>query len=212
MSSEYDFWLLDLDGTLVDVETSYIHEVGREVGDRLGVSFSARQSEHLWYGFGDTRERVFTETGVDPEAFWATFHAVDDPGPRGAATHVYPDAAPFVQSLDAPTGLVTHCQTFLTEPILETLGIDDWFDVVVCCDEKTGWKPAPEPLELAMKELGVAGNGHAGAMVGDDPSDVGAAHNAGLDAIHVDRHDFDRLGGAVDGARRISELTDVVDG
>jgi len=212
MHDEYEFWLLDLDGTVVDVETSYIHEVGREVGDRLGVSFTDRQSEHLWYGFGDTRERVFAEVGVDREEFWATFHAVDEPGPRGAATHVYPDAAAFVRSLEAPTGLVTHCQAFLTEPILETLGIADWFDTVVCCDEETGWKPDPAPLELAMRDLGVAGNGHAGAMVGDDPSDVDAAHNAGLDAIHVDRHDPDRLGGEVDGGRRVGALTDIVEG
>jgi phosphoglycolate phosphatase len=212
MSSEYEFWLLDLDGTLVDVETSYVHEVGREVGDRLGVSFSARQSEHLWYGFGDTRERVFTEKGIDPEEFWATFHDVDEPGPRAAATHIYPDAAAFVERLDAPTGLVTHCQTFLTEPILERLGIGDWFDTVICCDDETGWKPDPRPLELAMQELGVAGNGHAGAMVGDDPSDIDAAHNAGLDAIHVDRHDFDRLGGQVADGRRVTALTDLVQG
>jgi len=212
MHDEYEFWLLDLDGTVVDVETSYIHKVGREVGDRLGVSFSPRQSEHLWYGFGDTREQVLADVGIDREEFWATFHAVDDPGPRAAATHVYPDAAAFVRSLAAPTGLVTHCQAFLTEPILETLGIADWFDTVVCCDEETGWKPDPAPLELAMRELGVAENGHTGAMVGDDPSDVDAARNAGLDAIHVDRHDFDRLGGEVNGGRRVSALTDIVEG
>jgi len=33
--SEYDFWLLDLDGTLVD-EWSYTREVFDRVGDRLG--------------------------------------------------------------------------------------------------------------------------------------------------------------------------------
>jgi phosphoglycolate phosphatase len=212
MKREYEFWLLDLDGTLVDVETSYIHEVGREVGDRLGVSFSARQAEHLWYGFGDTRERVFAEMGLDRERFWAAFHEVDDPEPRAAATHIYPDAAAFVENVDAPTGLVTHCQEFLTAPILETLDIADWFDAVVCCDDQTGWKPDPRPLELAMSELGVGNNGHAGAMVGDDPADIDAAHNAGLDAIHVDRHDFDRLGGDVNGGRRVAALTDLVGG
>jgi phosphoglycolate phosphatase len=212
MRGEYDFWLLDLDGTLVDVETSYVHEVGRNVGDRLGVSFSARQAEHLWYGFGDTRDRVFAETGVDREQFWATFHDVDDPDARAAATHIYPDAAAFVGDIDVPTGLVTHCQTYLTEPILEILDIADWFDTVVCCDDETGWKPDPRPLELAMTDLGVAGNGHTGAMVGDDPSDIDAAHNAGLDAIHVDRHNFDRLGGHVDGGQRVPALTDLLEG
>lgn len=214
MRGEYDFWLLDLDGTVVDVETSYIHEVGSEVGDRLGVSFTAREAEHLWYGFGGTREEVFTEYGLDATQFWATFHEVEDASRRAEATHVYPDAAALVTDITAPVGLVTHCQTFLTEPILAELGIADWFDTVVCCDEETGWKPDPNPLELAMTDLGVGvgGNGHRGAMVGDDPQDVGAAHNAGLDAVHVERHDRNRLGGQVDGARQVTALTDLVDG
>lgn len=211
MRDEYDFWLLDLDGTVVDVEVSYIHEVGSEVGDRLGVSFTAREAEQLWYGFGGTREAVFAEHDLDPEAFWDTFHAVEDPDRRAAATHVYPDAAALVTDIDTPVGLVTHCQEFLTGPILDALDIADWFDTVVCCDEDIGWKPDPRPLELAMDDLGVAGNGHVGAMVGDDPRDVGAAHNAGLDAVHVERHDSDRLDSGVDGARQVPLLTDLVD-
>lgn len=210
MSRDYDFWLLDLDGTLVDVEESYIHEVGNRVGNRLGVSFSTRQAEHLWYGFGGTREKVFAETGVDRERFWTEFHEVDDPGPRAAATHIYPDAAPFVTETRGPVGLVTHCQAYLTEPILESLGIADWFDAVVCCDEDLGWKPDPDPLEVAMRRLGVTGDGRAGAMIGDDPRDVGAARNAGLDAIHVDRHDTDRLGGRVTAGRQVDRLTEVL--
>lgn len=211
MRDEYDFWLLDLDGTVVDVEVSYIHEIGSEVGDRLGVSFTAHEAERLWYGFGGTRETVFDEHDLDPETFWDTFHAVEEPERRAAATHIYSDAATLVTDIDTPVGLVTHCQEFLTEPILEALDIADWFDTVVCCDEEIGWKPDPRPLELAMNDLGVAGNGHAGAMVGDDPRDVGAAHNAGLDAIHVERHDRDRLGGRVDAARQVPLLTDLVD-
>ena len=63
-----------------------------------------------------------------------------------------------------------------------------------------------------MTDLGVAGNGHVGAMVGDDPQDVGAARNAGLDGIHVERHDLDRLGGSVDGDRHVTALTDLIEG
>ena len=33
----------------------------------------------------------------------------------------------------------------------------------------------------------VGATGHRGALVGDDPDDVGAAWNAGLDAVHVER-------------------------
>ena len=210
MNHAYDFWLFDLDGTIVDVESSYIHEVCTECGERLGVSFSAQQAEHLWYGFGDSREQVLAETGIEPGQFWDTFHKVDSPGPRAAATHIYPDAATLLEQLDSPVGLVTHCQSYLTLPILATLDIDHWFDTVICCTDKTGWKPDPEPLEMAMADLDVGENGHIGAMVGDDPGDMGAARNAGLEAISVERHDPDRVGDRARGDRHVTELTELL--
>ena len=40
-ASTYDHWAFDLDGTLVDVEPAYIHDVFDRVGDRLGRGFTA---------------------------------------------------------------------------------------------------------------------------------------------------------------------------
>ena len=205
--SEYDFWLLDLDGTLVDVESTYIYSVFDEIGERFGTSFSHLESELLWYGFGDSRADVLDDAGIDREAFWAAFHEVDDPSARAGATHLYDDAAAFVPDIDAPVGLVTHCQEYLTGPVLDEFDIADWFDTVVCCTDETGWKPDPGPVELAMRDLGVAGNGHRGVLVGDDPQDIGAAWNAGLDAVHVARHDPDRYGQSVRSDRRVDRLT-----
>lgn len=210
-SQEFDFWLLDLDGTLVDVETSYIYEVLDDVGERLGVSFSGRESEHLWYGYDGMREQILTDAGIDSEQFWAVFHEVEEPETRAQATHLYPDAESFVSRLDTDVGLVTHCQEYLTEPVLDTLDITDWFETVVCCTDETGWKPDPKPVEIAMSDLGVAGNGSNGVMVGDDPQDVGAAWNAGLTGIQVTRHDPERYGQSLRGDRCVSNLTELSD-
>jgi phosphoglycolate phosphatase len=187
-ASTYDFWLLDLDGTVVDTEQSYIQDVFGAVGRRLDVSFSEREREALWYGFAGERERVLAAADVDPERFWSVFHEVEDPERRAAATHLYSDAASFVPALDQPTGIVTHCQPHLTEPVLDSLDIADWFDTVVCCNDEMGWKPDPGPVELAMQELGVDST-HEGVLVGDDPNDIGAAQNADLSAIHVTRRE-----------------------
>lgn len=207
--TEYDFWLLDLDGTLIDVETSYIHEVFDEVGARLGVSFTGHESEILWYGVGDARERLLSKMAIDSELFWDTFHDIDEPEARASATHLYPDAEEFVPPIEQPVGLVTHCQEYLTGPVLEMLDITDWFDTIVCCSDETGWKPDPAPVELAMTDLGVAHNGHEGVLVGDDPQDVGAAWNAGLTGVHVGRYDPERFGQCVLGDVRVSSLTEL---
>jgi phosphoglycolate phosphatase len=201
----YDFWLLDLDGTVVDVEPGYVHEVVREVGDRLGHGFSDRECEAVWYGSGRTRERVFADRGIEADAFWSVFHEVDEPEPRAAATYVYDDAA-GVAALDR-VGLVTHCQPYLTDPILDALDIRDWFDTVVCCTPETGWKPDPSPVRLAMDDLGVGSE--AGVMAGDAVQDVQAAHNAGLAGVHVTRPHHLRDGEGPEGVRRVRRLTEL---
>lgn len=206
-ATDYDFWLLDLDGTLVDVETSYIHEVFDRVGEELGVSFSAHESEVTWYGVGDGRERVLRDVDVTPERFWRAFHRVEDPVARAEATHLYPDAEEFVPTLAEPVGLVTHCQEYLTRPVLETHDIGDWFDTVVCCTEETGFKPDPGPVEVAMRDMNVATNGHRGVLAGDDAGDVGAAWNAGIAGAHVQRRDPERYGVCVRGDHRVTDLT-----
>lgn len=206
--SAYDFWLVDLDGTVVDIEQSYIHEVLAEVGDRLGQAFTDFEAELLWYGIGNAREEILDGSSVDRERFWDVFHAVEDPRSRAGATYVYDGAAEFVAEVDSPLGVVTHCQEYLTVPVLDHLDITDWFDTVVCCSDETGWKPDPTPVEIAMRDLGV-GTGLAGAMVGDDPADVQAAHNAGLDGIHVSRPRRNWAGKRVLGDRRVSTLADL---
>lgn len=203
-ASEYEYWLFDLDGTLVDVEWSYAREVFDEVGDRLGTAFSDREAEILWHGLGGSRDDQLAAWGYESDAFWAALNAVEDPTARAEATYLHEDAAALAD-LDRPTGLVTHCAEFLAEPVLEHLDIADWFDTRLCCSPETGYKPDPQPLKLAMTELGVQPGTH-GAYVGDGQADVTAAANAGLHGVHVERHDPATRGRCVLGDRRTSRV------
>ncbi len=187
MSAGYDFWLFDLDGTLVDVERDYIVEVLAEVGGTIGYSFSDRQALTLWRAIGAPPERHLRDWGIEPARFWDAFHRIEDPEARIDATFLYPDAAD-VGALECPTGLVTHCQPEIAGPVLASLDIGDWFDTVICCRDELGWKPDPGPVERAVGDLGVART-EDGALAGDTAADVGAAWNAGLDGIHVERTD-----------------------
>jgi phosphoglycolate phosphatase len=209
MTDQYDFWLFDLDGTLVDIEPWYPRRVLTRVGDRLGVGFSDREVERLWYGFGGARDDVLAAERIDPERFWAVFHEEENPLARAEATYLYDDAERFLAERDEPVGLVTHCQTYLTDPVLDHLNIGDWFETVVCCDEDIGWKPDPTPVQLAMRNMGVAHNGHTGVLAGDNPADIGAAWNAGLDGVHVQRRSDETDGYCVMGDHRVESLLDL---
>lgn len=207
---EYDYYLFDLDGTLVDIDPEYPRKVIGRVGDRLGREFTESEVEALWYEFGDMRRACLRDRGIEPDRFWRAFHAEEDPYARAEATYLYDDAD-VIGELDSPVGIVTHCQQYLTDPVLDSLDIRDWFDTVVCCSEETGWKPDPGPVQLAKRDLGVAHNGHSGMFAGDSPSDVGAAWNAGLDAVHIERRDPVQRGRSVLGDYRITSLVDLID-
>jgi len=127
-SAEYDVWLFDLDGTLVDIEPDHPRRVFDEIGDRLGQEFTDREVTVLWHGLGGSRNEQLREWGVDPEPFWAAFHEIEDPIRRAEATYLYDDVERFVGAIDGPVGLVTHCQEYLTGPVLDELDIADWFD------------------------------------------------------------------------------------
>ncbi|SFS44786.1 HAD family hydrolase [Halostagnicola kamekurae] len=208
MVSEYDFWLLDLDGTLVDVEWSYTREVFDRVGERIDYEFTDAQADIVWSGLTGSRDRQLREWGIDPTTFWEAFHDEEDPLVRAEQTYLHEDAE-FVGDLDEPVGLVTHCQEFLAEPVLANVDIADWFDTILCCTEQTGWKPDPTPVEQVMADLEVAKNGHKGVLAGDGANDVGAAWNAGLDAIHVERVGHDRRGRCVLGDYRVESFDEL---
>jgi phosphoglycolate phosphatase len=211
-STAYDFWLFDLDGTLVDVEPEYANEVLSLVGDRIGHEFSTEDCAALWYGLAGDPDDLLREKGIDPVRFWSAFHAVEDRKARAAATFLYDDAERVLTTLDCPVGLVTHCQQYLTDPVLDQLAIQDWFDTVVCCTEESGWKPDPTPVRMAIDEMGIGDNGDRGVLVGDSPDDIGAAWNAGLDGAHIERHSHGQRGLCVRGDHRVTRLDELING
>lgn len=208
--SAYDFWLLDLDGTIVDVEPRYRRDVFAAVGDRLGRAFSDAAVERLWHGLGGPRSDELQAMGIDPALFWDAIHEVEDPQARAEATYIHDDAAALLDSLDGtvPVGVVTHCAPFLANEVIDHLDLRSRFDAFVSCSDDLGWKPDPAPVEHTMAELGVD-TSQAGVLAGDGSSDVGAAWNAGLDAIHVERHGHDQRGQCVLADHRVERFDEL---
>lgn len=203
---KYDFWLFDLDGTLVDVEWNYIRAVFDRLERHVDYQFGNREARVLWHGLTGSRNQFLRERNIDIDAFWTAFNDAEQPQQRADASYLHPDAH-WISDLDQPVGIVTHCQPFLAEPVLDRLDIADWFDVVISCSDELGWKPDPTPVELAISQLGVSDQ--EGIMIGDSPGDIGAAWNAGLDAVHIERHSPDFRGSRVvadDQVRQLGKL------
>ncbi|KDM93309.1 HAD family hydrolase [Photobacterium galatheae] len=68
-------------------------------------------------------------------------------------------------------------------PLLEAAGIANFFDIVVCADEVTEKKPAPESGEKILSYYGTTANN--ALMVGDTTHDILMANHLGCDTIAV---------------------------
>jgi N-acetyl-D-muramate 6-phosphate phosphatase len=79
------------------------------------------------------------------------------------------------------SGIVTNKPSWLTDPLLEQLGLRARFDCVVSGDSLAERKPHPLPLLHAATLAGVA-PGEC-IYVGDAERDVQAAHAAGMPAL-----------------------------
>ncbi|WP_039057707.1 phosphoglycolate phosphatase [Enterobacter sp. Bisph1] len=93
---------------------------------------------------------------------------------------LFPDVAETLAALHAkglPLALVTNKPTPFVAPLLEALGIAQYFTFVVGGDDVANKKPHPEPLLLVCKKLTI--QPHELLFVGDSRNDILAAKAAG---------------------------------
>jgi len=183
----------DLDGTLVDSVpdlTAAINVMLRQ------LELPAREEVQVraWVGNGMDnliRRALVGEmdgSRADPELF-----ARAKPLYRAAyADHIsvysalYPGVREGLADLNAvsfPMACVTNKPAEFARPLLERLGIGEFFATVVGGECIPQPKPAPDALLLCAERLGIPVA--QGLMVGDSINDVGAARNAGCPIVCV---------------------------
>lgn len=75
-------------------------------------------------------------------------------------------------------GIVTSRIKATTRGAVEKFGLADYIDNIVSCEDTTSHKPNPEPVLLALKNLGA--KTEEAVMVGDSIFDILCAKNAGV--------------------------------
>jgi phosphoglycolate phosphatase len=105
-------------------------------------------------------------------------------GALSAGTRLFPGMEQVLNTLAGRhlvSGIVTNKAAWLTDPLLEQLGLRARFACVVSGDTLPERKPHPQPLLHAAKLAGVAPE--ECIYVGDAERDVQAAHAAGMAAV-----------------------------
>jgi len=185
--------LIDLDGTLMDTAPDLAAAVNRMRLDfGLPELAPARIAAFVGKGAAVLIHRALTDDmagQVDEathargrELFYGHYHAVN-----GQETLVFagvPEALGLLRARGLKLACVTNKPREFTVPLLERLGLAEFFTTVVAGDDVRHAKPHPELLLTACRRLGVAPE--AALMLGDSINDVQAARAAGMGTVLVE--------------------------
>jgi phosphoglycolate phosphatase len=184
--------VFDLDGTLVDSAPDIAYSVDVMLG-RLGLPPAGEDRIRAWIGNGSDMLVKRALTGEiwpesDPPRFAEAFSIFMDVYAANLCnrSRLYPGVAEGLAELKA-LGYRLACNTnknsVLTLPLLDQLGISQYFGFIGCGDQFEKLKPDPEPLLKTAEHFGL--EPARCLMVGDSANDALAARNAGYMLVCV---------------------------
>lgn len=182
----YPYVLFDLDGTLIDTNpiiiASYRHTFKhylphQDFSDQQIIDFIGPPLEAI---FKQLIPHVPVEELVE---VYRTYYREHE-----ASSHaLYPDVKETLQELHAmgvKLAIVTSKYKEGALPSVHHYGLADFFEAFVGLDDVENPKPDPEPVFLALRQLG-AEEGSKALMIGDNQGDILAGLNAGIDAAGI---------------------------
>ena len=179
--------IFDIDGVLVDSKEANI-DLYKKLLVKAGYPEPTREAIlnrfhlPLW-------QSIEVLTGLaDQKEVERIWRMIDEPGIRNPALLKFP-----TELLDTLTALhrkyrlaiVTSRVRMGVKEVFEAGKIGHLFDVAVAFEDYSKPKPDPEPLLLALKQLGVTAA--EAIYIGDSDSDIDAANSAGMRSIHLSR-------------------------
>lgn len=174
--------LFDLDGTLLDTAPDLVDSLnelraslGRDalVAGQLAPVLASGSPALIRHGFG------LRPGSDDFEALQERFLAIYQRrlAERTRPYDGIPELLATLERHELPWGVVTNKPRWLTQPLLEALGLYTRAACVIAGDDMPRSKPDPAGIELACQRLGVTPA--QSVMVGDHARDVEAGHRAG---------------------------------
>ena len=186
---EYDFYLFDADGTLIDTRElifqsfSYMTDVmglprpDRIVVDSLiGLPMLPQLERFIGPGKGDA-------TYVKGHEIYQEFHVREHRRYLG----IFPGIKKGLSTLRAmgkKLAVVSSRGTSTLIPFLEAMEIREFFPILVSADDTKKHKPHPEPALHCLQLM--QGNAGKSVFIGDAQFDMSCGNAAGMDTAYVE--------------------------
>jgi pyrophosphatase PpaX len=174
--------IFDMDGTLISTEAVIVHCVNETSRKYLKRSLPAGDAfwtlgppaRNIIEGFANSIPRKPVREAIDDYLFCYRnnfpYKAILFPG--------IPQLLQKLRDSGRPLAVVTAEEKALMEFNLKTLGLKDYFDVLVSRDDVLKPKPDPEGIHRAMR--GMKTQSGDSMMIGDAVTDLLAGKNAGV--------------------------------
>jgi phosphoglycolate phosphatase len=182
--------LIDVDGTLVDSVPDLAFCVD-EMLKQLNMPTRGEARVRHWVGNGVERlvkRGLLNDLNGEPdEALYNKALPIfrelyaENTSKRSCLYDGVTEALAFLATTGVKIGCVTNKASEFTLPILNDLGVRDYFETVLCGDMVERKKPDPLPLLQSAEMLGVSPQ--QSMMIGDSMSDVKAARAAGFSIV-----------------------------
>jgi putative hydrolase of the HAD superfamily len=217
--------LFDLGLTLI--QTASFPEIYRRILARFGVTASlddivraqnATESEFDTATYDENRRKDFwtnynvsllEKLGIEENIVFLA-EKIDELWWECARLQVYPDVEPTLSGLRAKglkLGLVSNGFKQDLDYVLGELGLEKWFDAVVCIDSCNCVKPDKEIFLYALDKLGV--EAYEAVFVGDSVvHDYEGALKVGIKSYLIDREG--KIPGQYDKIMSLTELLTIV--
>lgn len=176
--------LFDLDGTIMDTNELIIRSFLESLAGVVPADFSR---EHIIPNMGLTlSDQIKIFSGLEEVAHLEAAYRKVNLRLHDEFVKSFPYVNEVVKNLHEQgirIGVVTTKMRLTTERGLKFVGLYDYIDAIVTIDDVINPKPHPEPVLMAMEQLGA--DPTSTIMVGDSVVDIESAEAAGAVSVGV---------------------------
>ncbi len=170
-------FLFDLDGTLIDttelIAASFRHASRRMLGKVL-------PDEVLMANVGQPLMKQMQVLGGEKAREWYDVYREFNHSRHDEFIRPYPGIEEILEELrsrGAALAVVTSKSRETVAMAFRCIPIESYFHAVITADDTEFHKPAPQPLQMALRHLDLAPD--ESVYIGDSPFDIEAGHAAG---------------------------------